>query len=176
MSFAHWTQRTTESRIQICCTVAESREPFFVVKIKFQNFLRDDYRYKNLICGTGTVQVADLSWELNYSLKQGCGSGSGLDPDSETLWIRIPNTDPGARQMNNTDIFDLIGLKFWFKKSWERNCLRKFCFSLDPDPELDPDPDWAKMLDPDPYSINPDLQPWFKAIISQPFFLMRMSL
>jgi hypothetical protein len=36
-----------------------------------------------------------------------------------------------------------------FRKIWERNCLRKFCFSLDP--ELDPDPDWAKMLDPDPY-------------------------
>jgi hypothetical protein len=38
---------------------------------------------------------------------------------------------------------------FDFKQIWEQNCLRKFCFSLDPDPE--PDPDWAKMLDPDPY-------------------------
>jgi hypothetical protein len=45
--------------------------------------------------------------------------------------------------------------KFLFKKIWERNCLRKFCFSLDPDP----DPDWAKMLDPDP---DPD---WAKCWI-----------
>jgi hypothetical protein len=58
--------------------------------------------------------------------------------------------------MNNTGIFDFIWLKFWFQK----NCLRKFCFSLDPDPEpdLELDPDWAKMLDPDPYYINPDSQ------------------
>jgi hypothetical protein len=48
---------------------------------------------------------------------------------------------------------------FDFRKIWEGNCLRKFWFSLDPeqvldpDPVLDPvlDPDWAKMLDPDPY-------------------------
>jgi hypothetical protein len=53
--------------------------------------------------------------------------------------------------MNNTSIFDLIWLNLDFKKIWERNCLQKFCFSLDPEPELDPDPDWAKMLDPDPY-------------------------
>jgi hypothetical protein len=46
------------------------------------------------------------------------------------------------------------------KKFEKKNCLRKFCFSLDPDPELDPD--WAKMLDPDPYWINPDPQPWCK--------------
>jgi hypothetical protein len=34
---------------------------------------------------------------------QGCGSGSGLDPDSETLWIRIRigNPDPGARELRN---------------------------------------------------------------------------
>jgi hypothetical protein len=45
--------------------------------------------------------------------------------------------------VNNTGIIDLIWLKFWFKKK-KKNCLRKFCFSLDPepDPELDPDPDW----------------------------------
>jgi hypothetical protein len=35
---------------------------------------------------------------------------------------------------------------FDFKKIWERNCLRKFCFSLDPDL--------------DPYKINRDPQPW----------------
>jgi hypothetical protein len=57
--------------------------------------------------------------------------------------------------MNNTGIFYLIWLKFWFKKIWETNFLRKYCFSLDPDP------DWAKMLDPDPYWINPDPQPCF---------------
>jgi hypothetical protein len=38
-------------------------------------------------------------------LNQGCGSG--LDPDSETLWIRIrtgnpdPDPDPGARKLRN---------------------------------------------------------------------------
>jgi hypothetical protein len=29
---------------------------------------------------------------------------------------------------------------------------------------MDPDPDLAKMLDPDPYWINPDPQLWFKHI------------
>jgi hypothetical protein len=29
-----------------------------------------------------------------YVLFQGCGSGSGLDPDSVTLWIRFGNPDP----------------------------------------------------------------------------------
>jgi hypothetical protein len=34
---------------------------------------------------------------------QGCGSVSGLDPDSVTLWIRIriKNPDPGARKLRN---------------------------------------------------------------------------
>jgi hypothetical protein len=44
--------------------------------------------------------------------------------------------------MNNTGIFDLISKKF------EKNFLQKSCFSLDLDPE--PDPDQAKMLDLDP--------------------------
>jgi hypothetical protein len=39
---------------------------------------------------------------------QGCGSGSGLDPDSVTLWIRIyigtPDPDPGARKLRNFSI------------------------------------------------------------------------
>jgi hypothetical protein len=30
---------------------------------------------------------------------QGCGSGSGLDPDSMTLWTLIRNPDPWARNM-----------------------------------------------------------------------------
>jgi hypothetical protein len=40
-------------------------------------------------------------------LYQSCGSGSGLDPDSETLWIRIRignpdlDPDPGARKVRN---------------------------------------------------------------------------
>jgi hypothetical protein len=33
-----------------------------------------------------------------FTVNQGCGSGSGLDPDSMTLWIRIRNPDPGARK------------------------------------------------------------------------------
>jgi hypothetical protein len=34
---------------------------------------------------------------------QGCRSGSGLDPDSVTLWIRIRigNPDPGTRKLRN---------------------------------------------------------------------------
>jgi hypothetical protein len=42
-------------------------------------------------------------WELRVPKNQGCGSGSGLDPDSETLWIRIgnPDPDPGARKLRN---------------------------------------------------------------------------
>jgi hypothetical protein len=56
--------------------------------------------------------------------------------------------------MNNNNILILFDSNFDFKKIWEKNCLRKFCFSLDPDPEPDPDPDpdpdWEKMLDPDP--------------------------
>jgi hypothetical protein len=39
--------------------------------------------------------------------------------------------------MNNTGIFYLIYSNFYFNKISEGNCLRKFCFSL----ELDPDPD-----------------------------------
>jgi hypothetical protein len=41
-------------------------------------------------------------WSLiSFFLKQGCGSG--LDPDSVTLWIRIRigNPDPGARKWRN---------------------------------------------------------------------------
>jgi hypothetical protein len=37
-----------------------------------------------------------------HSFYQGCGPGSGLDPDSVTLWIRIrignPDPDTGARK------------------------------------------------------------------------------
>jgi hypothetical protein len=38
---------------------------------------------------------------LLYGFYQGCGSGSGLDPDSVTLWIRIRigNPDPEARKL-----------------------------------------------------------------------------
>jgi hypothetical protein len=38
-------------------------------------------------------------------LNQGCVSGSGLDPDSVTLWIRIrignPDPDPRAKKLRN---------------------------------------------------------------------------
>jgi hypothetical protein len=36
----------------------------------------------------------DTVWNI---LKQGCGSASGLDQDSMTLWIHIRNPDPGSR-------------------------------------------------------------------------------
>jgi hypothetical protein len=47
-------------------------------------------------CGTGTGQGTKMG-----SSCQGCGSG--LDPDSVTLWIRIRigNPDPGARKLRN---------------------------------------------------------------------------
>jgi hypothetical protein len=43
---------------------------------------------------------------LQYTGYQGCGPGSGLDPDSKTLWIRIrignpDHPDPGARKLRN---------------------------------------------------------------------------
>jgi hypothetical protein len=57
--------------------------------------------------------------------------------------------------MNNTNIFDLIWLILILNK-FEK--VQKFCFSLDPDP------DWAKMLDP--YWINPDPHPvWKESIV-----------
>ena len=39
---------------------------------------------------------------------------------------------------------------------------RKFLFSTDPDPDLDPAPDlnWAKFIDPDPNSMNLDPKHW----------------
>jgi hypothetical protein len=42
-----------------------------------------------------TVPVSAVSY---MPQKQGCGSGSGLDPDSANLWIRIRigNPDPGS--------------------------------------------------------------------------------
>jgi hypothetical protein len=49
-----------------------------------------------------TVLVVTLI-QAGEHLLQGCGSGSGLDPDSESLWIRIRigNPDPGARKLRN---------------------------------------------------------------------------
>jgi hypothetical protein len=64
--------------------------------------------------------------------------------------------------MKNTGIFDLIWFKFWFQKNLRKKIVFESLESLDP--ELDPDPDWAKMLDQDPYWINPDPQPWKKSL------------
>jgi hypothetical protein len=49
---------------------------------------------------------------------QGCGSGSGLDPDSETLWIRIRigNPNPGARNFSGKMHFYLLKKNFTTKK------------------------------------------------------------
>jgi hypothetical protein len=41
----------------------------------------------------------------NITFKQGCRSGSGLDPDSMTLWILIRNPDPWARKMKKKSTF-----------------------------------------------------------------------
>jgi hypothetical protein len=35
-------------------------------------------------------------------------------------------------------------------------------FFLGSDPDLELDPDWAKMPDPDQVQVNPDTYPWFK--------------
>jgi hypothetical protein len=60
---------------------------------------------------TGTV-IIWYQTRLFYRLFQGCGSG--LDPDSVTLWIRIrignPDPDPEARKFYLTQI--LISKKF----------------------------------------------------------------
>jgi hypothetical protein len=54
---------------------------------------------------------------VTCSLCQGCGSGSGLDPDSVTLWIRIRigNPDPGARKLRNFSGKNLL-FSYFFKK------------------------------------------------------------
>jgi hypothetical protein len=105
--------------------------------------------------------IPDPTYYCIKAINQGCGSGSGLDPDLVTLWIRIRirigNPDPGsgARKlrdfrgkmhflvilkkilplkrfkiapttfcktnlMNNTGIFYLIWLKFWFLTKFEK--------------------------------------------------------
>jgi hypothetical protein len=49
---------------------------------------------------TGAVRKEGI-----YGLNQGCGSVSGLGPDSMTLWIRIrignPDPDRGAKKSRN---------------------------------------------------------------------------
>jgi hypothetical protein len=111
----------------------------------------------------------------NSTKKQGCGSG--LDPDpgarkwknfsGKMHFLVIKIKLPLKRYKIALTTF---WQKFWwipvtpvfliwfnsnfdFKKIWEGNCFRKFYFSLDP--ELDPAPDWAKMLDPDPHWSQP---------------------
>jgi hypothetical protein len=48
-------------------------------------------------------RISDALLILLVIINQGFGSGSGLDPDSVTLWIRIciGNPDPGARKCRN---------------------------------------------------------------------------
>jgi hypothetical protein len=36
--------------------------------------------------------LAGLSLDLNFTQKQGCGSGSALNPDSMIFWKRIPDS------------------------------------------------------------------------------------
>jgi NADP-dependent 3-hydroxy acid dehydrogenase YdfG len=54
-----------------------------------------------IICFVNTYRIRFCS-TMNKK-RQGCGSGSVLDPDSETLWIRIRigNPDPGARKVRH---------------------------------------------------------------------------
>jgi hypothetical protein len=72
------------------------------------------------------------------TLNQGCGSG--LDPDSATLWIRIrfgsgfsDFVDPDPYWESGSGSRGKAIKKFQWKN--EQNCLLKFCFSLDPDPD-----------------------------------------
>jgi hypothetical protein len=50
------------------------------------------------------MELYSFLTNCNY-FYQGCGSGSGLDPDSVTLWIRIsignPDPVPRARILRN---------------------------------------------------------------------------
>jgi hypothetical protein len=41
------------------------------------------------------------------SINQDCGSGPGLVPDSMTLWIRMPDPDPGSE----SEIECLLGIR-----------------------------------------------------------------
>jgi hypothetical protein len=53
------------------------------------------YRYRYAECISSILD----SWDwIELRTVQGCVSGSGLDPDSVTLWIRIliGNPDPGS--------------------------------------------------------------------------------
>jgi hypothetical protein len=52
--------------------------------------------------GKDLVKSYRSGYEPIYS-NQSCGSGSGVDPDSVTLWIRIciGNPDPGARKLRD---------------------------------------------------------------------------
>jgi hypothetical protein len=60
-----------------------------------------------------------------YDLHQCCGPGSGLDPDSMTLWIRIRNSDAGSgsrgKKIKNYMVpgtFYYIIFKFLTKRSF----------------------------------------------------------
>ena len=92
-----------------------------------------------------------------------------VDPDlhSEALWIRIriPNTHKDkieAKDLRFTILFSYSKKKLYFKE----NCLLYnffiiFSFKID-NTNLDPDPNWAEILDRDPNSMYLDPQHWNK--------------
>jgi hypothetical protein len=73
-----------------------------------------------------TQSTPDFSVAEHNGLRQGCGSGSGLDPGSVTLWIRIRigNPDPEARKRRNFN-GKMHFLVICFKKITE-HFLKKF--------------------------------------------------
>jgi hypothetical protein len=74
------------------------------------------------ILETGTkFKILVLNCPFRVPQNQVCGSGSGLDPDSEILWIRIrignPDPDPWARKMKekNTIFFNFLNIFIAFQ-------------------------------------------------------------
>jgi hypothetical protein len=78
-------------RLQVRTAVASLK--FVRLSIKKLRF------FKTLVYPTAEFVEPTGYMHLLRTFSQGCGSGSGLDPDSVTLWIRIRfgNPDPGSR-------------------------------------------------------------------------------
>jgi hypothetical protein len=101
--------------------------------------LQYSYRYFSSSSDNPTKNILSFLWygTGTVPIKQGCGSGSGLDPDSATLWIRIhignPDLDPWARKLRNFSgknalysyffkkILPLKRYNYFLKKIWMNN-------------------------------------------------------
>jgi hypothetical protein len=75
--------------------------------------LKTEQNSREKDCASGATEKEQKNTPNLDSVLQGCGSVSGLDPDSMTLWIRIrsrvgiriPDPDPGARKWRKISTF-----------------------------------------------------------------------